>query len=88
MKKLFAALLATSVASGAVFGGVALAEGEGHTPIVVCHWVPAHGGSYVEIVVDDDGADGNKSVQAHSGHENDLINPVGDSCDGDDDYID
>jgi len=57
-------------------------QGEGHTPTVVCHWVPAHDGSYVVIVVDDDGADGNNNLQAHAGHENDVIAPEDGVCPG------
>lgn len=45
----------------------------GHTPVKVCHWVPAHGGSFVLIIVDDDGSDGNSKLQAHFGHEHDII---------------
>jgi hypothetical protein len=68
-------------------------DGEtGHTPVVVCHWVPAapsgahniagpDGGSYNVIVVDDDGADGNKKLRAHAHHENDVIAPVDGECD-------
>jgi len=76
------------IVSGMLVAGFALAstlgvtgvqanpgQGEGHTPTVVCHWVPTHGGSFVVITVDDDGADGNKNLQAHAGHENDIINP-------------
>lgn len=57
-------------------------QGEGHTPTIVCHWVPAFGGSYVTIVVDDDGADGNKNLEAHAGHENDITWPDGGVCPG------
>src|SRR2546421_5007789 len=28
--------------------------GVGHTPVTICHWVPAHGGSYITITIDDD----------------------------------
>jgi hypothetical protein len=58
-------------------------QGEGHTPVVVCHWVPAHGGSFVVITVDDDGAKGNKNLEAHAGHENDIIAPEDGVCPGD-----
>ena len=51
-------------------------QGEGHTPVVVCHWVPAHGGSFIIITVDDDGANGNNALQAHLGHPNDIIKPA------------
>jgi hypothetical protein len=54
-------------AMGAHAGG---GEGHhhGHTPVTLCHWVPAHGGSYIEITVDDDGAD-----EGHAGHPHDII---------------
>jgi hypothetical protein len=88
MKKLALGLLSLSLLTGGGFGvNAALAgNGEGHTPVVVCHWVPAapagnhqiagpDGGSYVVIVVDDDGANGNKNLRAHdpSHHEHDII---------------
>jgi hypothetical protein len=72
-------------------------NGEGHTPTVVCHWVPGLGqrqevpgigGSYIVIVVDDDGADGNgngrRDAMAHdpNNHENDIINPPNGDCYG------
>jgi hypothetical protein len=82
LKKLAIGLIALSGIIGSVGGTAALAAGksEGHTPVVVCHWVPAHGGSYVRIVVDDDGADGNKNLRAHASHENDIIAPDGGEC--------
>ncbi len=60
---------------------VAPSNGGGHTPITLCHFVPAHGGSYVVITVDDDAATGNKNGQGHMGHGDDIIpaNPDG-SC--------
>jgi hypothetical protein len=74
-------------------GGIALvsagdSNGEGHTPVLVCHWVPAapsgahsipgpEGGSYNAVVVDDDASSGNNNLQAHAGHEHDLI---GEAC--------
>jgi hypothetical protein len=48
-------------------------NGEGHTPVTLCHWVPAHGGSYITITVDDDGSSGNANLQGHAGHANDII---------------
>lgn len=48
-------------------------NGEGHTPVTLCHWVPAHGGSYVLITVDDDGSSGNANLQGHAAHENDVL---------------
>lgn len=55
-------------------------NGEGHTPVTLCHWVPAHGGSFIVITVDDDGANGNANLQAHEGHENDIIPAPGGEC--------
>jgi hypothetical protein len=80
---LLAIVLAT-VAGQADTSDAANGNGEGHTPVVVCHWVPAapagshdiagpEGGSYNVIVVDDDGANGNKNLRAHAHHEHDLI---------------
>jgi len=40
---------ALTIAGAALLAG-AVAEagsGRGHTPVTLCHWVPAHGGSYV-----------------------------------------
>jgi LPXTG-motif cell wall-anchored protein len=37
--------------------------------VVVCHWVPAHGGSYVGIEVDEDGLNG------HDRHDKDVVGP-------------
>jgi hypothetical protein len=87
MRKLATGVGALAIVAGGIFGGYTIAnagQGEGHTPVVVCHWVPAapagnhplpgpDEGSYVVIVVDDDGADGNKNLQAHEGHDNDII---------------
>ena len=77
MKRIVAPAIVASLLVGAAFGltnGQASAEpGEGHTPVRVCHWVPAHGGSYVEIVVDDDAKYGNANLQGHAGHQNDLV---------------
>jgi len=79
-------MVVVALAAGATLGVTAAqadpGQGEGHTPVVVCHWVPAHGGSFVVITVDDDGADGNKNLQAHAGHENDVIAPVDGVCSG------
>jgi hypothetical protein len=47
--------------------------GNGHTPVTLCHFVPAHGGSFIVITVDDDGSSGNANLQGHAGHENDII---------------
>jgi ABC-type glycerol-3-phosphate transport system substrate-binding protein len=75
-----ARLLAMGAALTASLGVAALASaappagaGGGHTPITICHWVPAHGGSFIVITVDDDGANGNNNLQAHMGHVNDII---------------
>jgi len=51
--------------------------GVGHTPVTICHWVPAHGGSYVTITIDDDGLHGH-GVQ----HENDIIPAPATGCPG------
>ena len=59
---------------------VGYGQGVGHSPVIVCHWVPAHGGSYVVIVVDDDGATGNKNLEAHKGHPNDAFPAPGEGC--------
>lgn len=76
------------IASAAVLAGIAGAtavsaaapdNGGGHTPITLCHYVPAHGGSYIVITVDDDAATGNKNGKGHMGHGDDIIpaNPDG-----------
>ena len=95
MKKIILSTAALALGvSGFVSGSSALAannNGEGHTPVVVCHWVPAdahgahdieapQGGSYNVIVVDDDGANGNKKLRAHAHHENDVIAPDDNEC--------
>jgi hypothetical protein len=78
-------------ATAAVAANHGNGNGEGHTPTVVCHWVPGVGqrqevpgigGSYIVIVVDDDGAHGNKNLRAHEHHENDIINPPSSDCGG------
>jgi hypothetical protein len=58
----------------------AAAEGEGHTPVVVCHWVPADDGSFVRIVIDDDAAFGNANDAGHDAHENDIYRNPGQLC--------
>jgi hypothetical protein len=89
LKKLMLGACALAVGVGGMFS-VSTAGAEPHEPVVVCHWVPAapagahptpgpEGGSYLVIVVDDDGANGNKNLQAHEGHEHDII-PGGDRC--------
>lgn len=85
MKRAFFGAIAGIAVLGGVFGaaGTALTADQ-HIATVVCHWVPAKGGTVIEIVVDDDGADGNPALQAHYGHENDIINPVGGNCSGGD----
>ena len=55
-------------------------NGEGHTPVTLCHWRPAHGGSYIVITVDDDGADGNVNMKGHAGHEKDIIPAPASGC--------
>lgn len=91
MRKLATGLGALAIVAGGVFGSVAVATAaEGHTPTIVCHYVPAapagnhplagpDGGSYVVIVVDDDAADGNKKGHGHAGHGDDIIGQ-GDNC--------
>ncbi|HEU5321638.1 MAG TPA: hypothetical protein VFX28_12590, partial [Methylomirabilota bacterium] len=72
--------------SGIVILAGAAAEaggrGEGHTPVTICHWVPADGGRYIEITVDDDGSSGNNSLQAHLAHEHDIIPAPPEGCPG------
>ena len=53
----------------------------GHTQVTLCHWVPAHGGSFITITVDDDGSSGNGPLQAHLAHENDIIPAPDGGCD-------
>jgi hypothetical protein len=85
--------VAAVVALAAIFGlmGNALADGhkdqdehgnngKGHTPVTLCHWVPAHGSSYITINVDDDGSRGNKNLQGHAGHEKDIIPAPPEGC--------
>ena len=52
----------------------------GHTPVTLCHWVPAHGGSFITITVDDDGSPGNDPLEAHLAHENDIIPAPEEGC--------
>ncbi len=77
MKRLVGGMLVVGFALVSALGVTGIhasnGQGEGHTPVGVCHWVPAHGGSYVFIVVDDDGANGNKNLRAHAHHEFDII---------------
>jgi len=73
-KKVLAGIFTLALALSPALGlGLASAAGEGHTPVPVCHWVPAHGGTYIHIVVDDDGASGNANLQGHAGHGDDII---------------
>src|SRR5205814_7056114 len=51
--------------------------GVGHTPITICHWVPAHGGSFITITIDDDGLHGHGRQ-----HENDIIPAPASGCPG------
>jgi hypothetical protein len=86
LRRIISVMVVVSLAAAATLGVTGVraqsGHGEGHTPVVVCHWVPAHGGTYITIVVDDDGANGNKNLQAHAGHENDIIAPDGGVCPG------
>ncbi|MEX0750027.1 MAG: hypothetical protein WD359_04385 [Dehalococcoidia bacterium] len=68
------AVVALISAIGAVQASGGGGRGEGHTPVTICHWVPAHGGSFVVITVDDDGLNGHGEQ-----HENDVI-PASDDC--------
>jgi ABC-type sugar transport system substrate-binding protein len=76
---LAAAALTAGLGAAASVSAAAPDNGGGHTPITLCHFVPAHGGSYVVITVDDDAATGNKNLQGHMGHADDIIpaNPDG-----------
>jgi hypothetical protein len=67
---------------GVTATGVAAKNGEGHTPVTLCHWVPAHGGSFIVITVDDDGSSGNKNLRGHAHHENDIIPAPDEGCPG------
>ena len=67
------------VAALVVTHGVQSGE-PGHDPVTLCHWVPAHGGSYIQITVDDDGSDGNGPLQAHMRHDNDIIPAPAGGC--------
>jgi hypothetical protein len=84
VKKVILGIGAVALMAGGWFGGGTASADTGHTPVVVCHWVPAapagahpnagpEGGSYVVITVDDDAANGNRKLQAHAGHEHDII---------------
>lgn len=86
MKRVLLDTIATVAILGGMFGAAAgtVFSVDQHIATVVCHWTPAHGGWYVDIVVDDDGADGNANLEAHAGHENDVINPEGGVCPGGD----
>ncbi len=76
--RMLAAGAASAIVGVAIVTGVG-AAGAGHTPVTLCHFVPAHGGSYIIITVDDDGSSGNKNGQGHMGHGDDIIpaNPDG-----------
>jgi hypothetical protein len=75
---------ATALLLGAtgMVSGVAASNGngEGHTPVTLCHFVPAHGGTYIVITVDDDGSSGNKNLKGHMGHDDDIIPAVDGQC--------
>jgi hypothetical protein len=70
---------ATVVAGVGLTAGASAASDNSHTPVTLCHWVPAHGGSYVVITVDDDASTGNKNGKGHMGHDDDIVpaNPDG-----------
>jgi hypothetical protein len=73
------AIAATFTAGIGVAATASAASDNSHTPVTLCHWVPAHGGSYVIITVDDDASTGNKNGEGHMGHDDDIIpaNPDG-----------
>jgi hypothetical protein len=76
--RLFA--VAATLAGGFGFAATASAASDNsHTPVTLCHWVPANGGSYVVITVDDDASTANPSGQGHMSHADDIIpaNPDG-----------
>ena len=87
-------LLTSAAIIGVILGLVAVASigfirpafagDSGHTPVTLCHWVPAHGGSFITITVDDDGSDGNSQLQAHLAHDNDIIPAPEGGCDSGD----
>ena len=68
-----AAAVTAGLGAVASVNAAAPGNGGGHTPITLCHFVPAHGGSYIVITVDDDAATGNKNLKGHMGHEDDII---------------
>lgn len=74
-----AALAGIVTAGFGVAATASAASDNSHTPVTLCHWVPAHGGSYVIITVDDDASTGNKNGKGHMGHGDDIIpaNPDG-----------
>ncbi len=88
--RMFIATVAVTASLGAAVsvGAAGPGSGEGHTPVTICHWVPAHGGSFIVITVDDDGANGNKNLQAHMGHPNDIIPANADGTCGTPDFTD
>ena len=55
------AVAATLTAGIGVAATASAASDNSHTPVTLCHYVPAHGGSYVVITVDDDASTGNKN---------------------------
>jgi hypothetical protein len=71
--------LLTLAATLTLGAGGAVSANAAHTPVTLCHWVPAHGGSYVVITVDDSGATANPAGAGHMGHADDIIpaNPDG-----------
>ena len=60
--------------------GASGGDDNGHDAVTLCHWVPAHGGSFVTITVDDDGSPGNDPLEAHLAHENDIIPAPEEGC--------
>jgi hypothetical protein len=79
IRLLIAGAAITAGFGSAVAASAAANDGVGHTPVTLCHFVPAHGGSYVVITVDDSGSTANPAGKGHLGHADDIIpaNPDG-----------
>ena len=55
-------------------------NGADHDRVTLCHWVPAHGGSFITITVDVRGANGNPNDEGHASHPNDIIPAPASGC--------
>lgn len=55
-------------------------NGSAHDKVTLCHWVPAHGGSYIMITVNVRGANGNPNDEGHASHPNDIIPAPATGC--------